>query len=368
MKISETKLRKWLESRLVAPPLVVSVRLYHAMETEDGSRERLVTKRPVRELDGRAAEVAAELSAELHQAAEEDGEAFRETELPQLYSVVAFSQSEEGKLRRGDSCALRLRDEVQRSTYRGPAGRPFGSTEPATTRGERAQGMRHNEGMARLYMEAAARSLEILSKINERIMEDNQGLAAGYSAAIKLAAELQDTKHQRDMEVARFIADEDRKGQVAKQLIDTVIPEFSKRVIPKMFGGDEPKKLALVKGEKGETSSSSSSSASDERAELRRLVEGLPSAVSSSVVEALPLLERLALYQMQAGAGALSELERKRLARSVYSLPKGPSELLADALGKDGCERLVTIIGRPPDDLRGEPDAAPAAVAEVVAT
>jgi len=357
MKPSETKLRKWLESRLVAPPLVVSVRLYHAMETEEGTREMLVTKRPVRDLDGRAVELAASLAAELHEAAEEHAEAFRETELPQLFNLAVFSKTEEGKLRRGDCCALRLRDEGVRSNYRGPAGRPFGSTEPPTLRGERAQSMRHLEGSQRSLQEATARIIDSYGRLLDRVMEDNERLSGGFSTTIKLAAEMQDTKHQRDMEVARFVAEEDRKGAVAKQVIDTVIPEFAKRAIPKWFG-DEPKKHALVKGE-----TSSSSSSTDERAELRRLVEALPSSVSASVVDALALPDRLALYQMQAGAGALSDSERKRLARAVYGLPAGPSELFVSALGKDGCERLVTMIGRPPEDLREDPPPPAAEVA-----
>jgi len=342
MKQSEIKIRKFLEQRLVAPPVVASVRLYHASETDDGRAEMLVLKIPVRELEGQAAELAGELARELHAAAEEHAEAFAEEELPQLYNVATFSRTAEGKLRRGESWPVRLRDETRSTSLRGPVGRPFGTTEPATTRGERSQSMRHIEALARIYVDGSATNLGIMQRLVERLEDANIALAAGMTERIKATAELHDNKHARDMEVARFVADEDRKGQVAAKVIDTVIPEFARRAIPRMFG-DDGKAAALGDGPAGPSS--------DERLELRRLVEGLPSSVSSVVLEALPVDQRAGLLAVVRGSGALTEAERSKVARAIYGLPIGPSETLAQALGEEKSKRLVRMIGEVPGDL-----------------
>ena len=342
MKQTEKKIRQWLEVRLVAPPAVASVRLYHAAETQDGTAEMLVFKRPIRDLDGRALELAGEVARELQAAAEDHAEAFAEEEIPQLYNVVIFSKSPEGKLRRGESRPMRLRDETRATSLRGPVGRPFGTTEPATTRGERAQSMRHIEALARIYVDGSTTNLGIMQRLVERLEDANLALSAGMTERIKATAELHDNKHQRDMEVARFVAEEDRKGEVAKKVIDTVIPEFARRAIPKMFGDDA--KAAALEAPKP-------SDAPDERLELRRLVEGLPSSVSGIVLEAVPDAQRLELLGVLRGSGPLTAAERNKVARAIYGLPVGPSETLAQALGEERSKRLVRMIGEVPPDL-----------------
>jgi len=351
MKASETKLVKWLEVRLLAPPLVHSVRLYHANETEDGTRELLVNKFAVRELEGRTSEAAAELAREVHHAAEEHAEAFAETELPQLFNLASYSKTAEGKIRRGACCALRLRDETRSTSLRGPAGRPFGSTEPPTNRGERAQSMRHIEALARIYVDGSTTNLGIMQRLVERLEDANLALSAGMAERIKATAELHDNKHARDMEIAQFVADQDRKGAVAKSVIDTVIPEFARRAIPRMFGDIAAQPGALGDGKPPPEL--------DERAELRALVEGLPSTVAKSVMQAWTPADRGALMEIIGGKGKLSDAERTRTARAVYGLAVGPSEVLAQALGEERSRRLVRIIGPVPADLQQTEGATP---------
>jgi len=155
------------------------------------------------------------LATEIEDTARNDAQQASKEGIVEIYGIIPYFGDE---MAEGAYIRFRIASAISDDSD-GEGGSQVGMySEGATPRGQTHQGMRHNEAMARIWVDGVSRIMQTLESENRRLSEGHERMASRLAANAQELEEARDRSVERQLAVFRIYEEEKRNTKLIEGL------------------------------------------------------------------------------------------------------------------------------------------------------